>query len=276
MRLDRTAIVIRDRSWGETLDLALPVIRRHAAPLLGALVAGALPLAIVNHLALMGRLDAIELRDEFPWGFVFWQALLTAIEIPLATAFITLYLGQSMFLVEARPRVILREFVGSLPQLFWFQVIVRGSLGVLEIGWIVPYCWWPFLNEVILLERHPGWPRKQPNRPKTKSTFRRGLELHAGFGGEFLGIWLGSMALGVAMILSLCFSVLFLREMLGGSAEFDWWMLAVVLPAAEWLTVGYFAVVRYLTYLNLRIRNEGWEVEIKLRAERARLVEQPL
>jgi hypothetical protein len=49
-------------------------------------------------------------------------------------------------------------------------------------------------------------------------------------------------------------------------------MYTVALPAAEWLVLGYFAVVRYLGYLDLRIRREGWEVELLLRAERARLL----
>ena len=37
-----------------------------------------------------------------------------------------------------------------------------------------------------------------------------------------------------------------------------------------WLVLGGFAVVRYLSYLDLRIRREGWEVELLVRAEEAR------
>ncbi len=41
----------------------------------------------------------------------------------------------------------------------------------------------------------------------------------------------------------------------------------VLLPLAGWLVLGYFAVVRFLAYLDLRIRREGWEVELTLRSE---------
>ena len=43
------------------------------------------------------------------------------------------------------------------------------------------------------------------------------------------------------------------------------------LPIAVWLVVGFFTVVRFLSYLDLRIRREGWEVELSPRAEAARL-----
>jgi hypothetical protein len=34
------------------------------------------------------------------------------------------------------------------------------------------------------------------------------------------------------------------------------------------------SVVRFLSYLDLRIRHEGWEVELRMRAEGAQLVRQ--
>jgi hypothetical protein len=34
---------------------------------------------------------------------------------------------------------------------------------------------------------------------------------------------------------------------------------------------AYFSVVRFLSYLDLRIRHEGWEVELLMRAEALRM-----
>ena len=51
--------------------------------------------------------------------------------------------------------------------------------------------------------------------------------------------------------------------------------LRVFLPTSLWLVVAFFTVVRYLLYLNLRIRHEGWEVELALRAEANKLTRQP-
>ena len=33
-----------------------------------------------------------------------------------------------------------------------------------------------------------------------------------------------------------------------------------------WIVVAFFGVVRFLTYIDQRIRTEGWEVELRLRA----------
>jgi hypothetical protein len=41
-----------------------------------------------------------------------------------------------------------------------------------------------------------------------------------------------------------------------------------------WTVAGFFAVARYLSYLDLRIRREGWEVELLIRAEGDRLTRQ--
>ena len=38
---------------------------------------------------------------------------------------------------------------------------------------------------------------------------------------------------------------------------------------AFWLVMGFLAVFRFITYLDCRIRLEGWDVELKLRAEAA-------
>ena len=48
-------------------------------------------------------------------------------------------------------------------------------------------------------------------------------------------------------------------------------LVKVTVPLAMWIVVAYLTVVRFLTYLDLRIRDEGWEVELRMRAEAARL-----
>jgi len=60
----------------------------------------------------------------------------------------------------------------------------------------------------------------------------------------------------------------------------DWaWrggMVHVCMPLSMWIVAGYFTVVRFLSYLDLRIRREGWEVELRVRAEAARMARQRL
>jgi hypothetical protein len=48
-------------------------------------------------------------------------------------------------------------------------------------------------------------------------------------------------------------------------------MIELAFPLSLWLVVLYFTIVRFLSYLDLRIRQEGWEVELLMRAESAKL-----
>ena len=54
----------------------------------------------------------------------------------------------------------------------------------------------------------------------------------------------------------------------------DWTTFVIFPQVAIWIVMGYSTVVRFLSYLDLRIRNEGWEIELKMRAEAARLTRQ--
>ena len=55
----------------------------------------------------------------------------------------------------------------------------------------------------------------------------------------------------------------------------DWWpgptMLLTIFPLSMWIVAGFMTVARFLSYLDLRIRHEGWEVELLLRAEATRM-----
>ena len=267
MQLDKTRIVIRERNWLDILDLALHVLRAYPA-LLPALAAGAIPAGLFNYWLFGNLLSRTELLENVPLSYLLWHWQLTLIEAPTATAFVTLYLGKALFMDKPKPRELLRQFWQCLPQLLCYQVLVRGIMSLLVITWIVPYLSWPYLNEVILLERNP----LRGRRGRDISTYRRSSMLHASNNGDFFLWMLGGAILGPMLVASFWFSLWFLRGMLGGGWEFDRLMYSVALPAAEWLVLGYFAVVRYLGYLDLRIRREGWEVELLLRAERARLV----
>jgi hypothetical protein len=55
------------------------------------------------------------------------------------------------------------------------------------------------------------------------------------------------------------------------SWQLSWFDVQVVYPACLWLVVAFMSVVRFLNYLDLRIRHEGWEVELLMRAEALRM-----
>src|SRR5690606_2751234 len=123
MELDKTAIVIRERDLPDLLDLALHVLRANAKPLLITMLAGVLPLALFNY----WWLSDLPLSEEGDVEFYCWKmALLVLFEVPLASTFSTLYLGQMMFSQERNYRRIYRLAVESFPQLFWYQIVLRG------------------------------------------------------------------------------------------------------------------------------------------------------
>ncbi|MCA9262318.1 MAG: hypothetical protein KDA60_00655, partial [Planctomycetales bacterium] len=44
------------------------------------------------------------------------------------------------------------------------------------------------------------------------------------------------------------------------------WLLHILFPLSLWVVASYVAIVRFLSYLDLRIRREGWELELMLRS----------
>ena len=260
MQLDKTRITIRERSYVDILDLALRVIRTYAGPLLVAGAVGVVPLMLANSW-LLADLQEADFELGFPARHMILMTLLIFLEMPLATALVTLYLGQALFTPQPQPRVIAKEFRESLVQLLVYQVLLR-----------VLFVAWPYLSEVILLDRNP----MRRTGANVNTTLSRSRTLHRGEGGDLFAHWLGSVSLGGLLLGSICLSIYLVRSMLLG--EWTWDvnrpMYTFYYPIALWLVIGFFTVVRFLCYLDLRIRREGWEVELAMRAEQARLMRQ--
>ena len=275
VQLDTTRISIRERTFVDVLDLALHVIRAHAWPLAAALAVGVLPMMLLNAWLLGPRVQTLPVGGP-PTEYMWLMLCLVLWEMPLATAPLTLYLGQTLFLERTRPGRIALDLLKSLPQLLLLQVVLRAVLVAVVVTWFVLFASWPYLNEVILLERNPLF----RGRRGQMSTSRRTRVLHGGYTGDLFARWLGAAVVGTLLLLSLWFSIGALRSVLLEQGvwyevwERGFWdrpMFTLYYPLALWLVVGYLTVVRFLAYLDLRIRREGWEVELLMRAEQARL-----
>lgn len=266
MQLDKTYIAIRERDFMEIMDLSLHVVKRFAAPLSLALLAGIVPLALASHL---WSFDTAPMEEDLAWGtqYTLWILFLAALWAPLAGAPATLLLGQALFMEQPSARRIARDFVTALPQLFLFQIVVRGLLIVLFFTSFIPFVLRPYLGEIVLLERNPLFKGKENRITTTK----RSNALHGGSGGELFGRWLSSMLVGGLLILIIMLALWGCTQWVTGTADLERVTYACYLQFAIWSVVGYFTVVRFLSYLDLRIRREGWEVELKMRAEATRL-----
>lgn len=267
MQLDKTRISIRERSLLELLDLALRILREHAGPLTMAFLAGVLPIALVNHWLLTAGLPTDSIDADDVVGYVMVSAWLICWEAPLATAPLTLYLGQALFVEKPTAGGVAADFAAVARQFLWFQVVIRAPLVLCVVTIPVLYLGWPYLSEIILLERNP-WRKRGPRGTSTAS---RAADLHSRQRGELFGRWMGSAAAGLLLMFIVWRSLWSLAQLIIDEPETSATQWTIWLPVAIWLTVGYFTIVRFLSYLDLRIRTEGWEVELLLRAEAARL-----
>jgi len=275
LELDQAQITIRERPWGDLLDLSLKVLARHVGALSVLLIAGALPFSIVNYLWLASDLRDTDWAVNPPWLYVGWLIVLIVWETPVVTAGVTLYLGQVLFRPQADYGQLVRDWIASLPQLLFYQVFLRGLMTaawfIAFLPWVALYCWLTWLNEIILLDRNPFraayQPRGRSDGKPGQTTWSRSNAIHSRQVGIRFLQWILATALGAMLTLVIWAAIGQLRQLMFHTEILDRQMLVIWLPVAVWTVVGYFTVVRFLTYLDLRTRTEGWELELLLRAE---------
>jgi hypothetical protein len=247
MAFEQTLVQIRERSFLEVHDLALVVLRNEPRALGLAALVGIAPFAALN--------AWLTSDPEFSLPLFVWLVLL---EVPWATAPLTAVLGSRMFGQRLSARQLLGRLWQALPALVVYQLLLRGSL-------IVTFFFYPliptrlvFLNEVIVLERD-RWRKALP----------RSAQLCARRGGDLFAQWLGQLFFGTAFVLSFGFGTGKAIEALT-SDELTWevpgWadLYGVRFQLGLWLAIAFFTVARFLTYIDHRIRKEGWEIELRL------------
>lgn len=296
-QLDHTRIAIRERGLLDIFDLALHVIREYPGALLATWLLGTVPLMVINDW-LVGWILNVEFQEaffyeeEWPaiWRFWWNMTLLVVIEAPLASIFMTAYLGQAVFTDRPDLRQIVYDTCRRFPLVAWSQLLIRGILAAWlllllvergeDFNWAVELflltfvafyasllrAFWPFINEIILLERSP----LRATDPETTTLGRRSIQLHGPSGADLFSRWLASAVVAVMLsfavlgTIEFCLGVLFNNWLPGPTA------LRYLYPLGLWIVAGYLSVVRFLSYLDIRIRHEGWEVELRLRAESVR------
>ncbi len=296
MQLDRTHVVIRLRTMSEIGDLALVMIRRYPQSLLVGFVAGALPWAIGN-LLLLGWIPITEasfgLNDEEAMPeiarYIAWMTLLVVLQAPAAGAATTYYLGQAVF--EHRPtwRSVFGEVRRNFGRWFWVlgiqrlavpaMVVVAFRLGSTAHGFydvlvpimlVIALCIFrsarPFMPEILLLEQCPI--RDKNDSAITVS--RRSKSLHSPVASDLGGRFFAVGFVFFWLLLSVIYTLIWMRGIVTGTWTTDLVVLLVIYPLALWTVAGFSVLVRLLSYLDTRIRLEGWEVELAIRAEAMR------
>jgi hypothetical protein len=305
MQLDRTRIAIRERGLLETIDLALHVTREFAAPLAVCALAAIVPLALINY-ALVGWMTPSDFDEEtFPLRYLWNMTALIYLEAPLAASLMVAYLGPAVFHEERTIRQVLGDVVRCAGPLALCQGLLRGTFvawavlllttreeanGFTEGFLLFVILAWstamrafrPYVNEIILLEKNPLW-----SRGAAITVGKRSAHLHGPYSGDLFIRWCGSAGAGLVLSVLTLGTAFFVLSFLISDPPFysstdppafAWnlggFKLQVLYPACLWFVAAFLAVVRFLNYLDLRIRHEGWEVELLTRAEALRLATQ--
>lgn len=289
MRLDRTRIAIVERRQSEILDLSFLVLREFFAPIVGYVLLLAVPVAVMNYFLIQSMAaDLIEPATIF--RYLWTMAMLVYVEAPFAGILATAYLGKATFHDMVTVGELFREVRAVVHRIVWTQLIQRGIVVFILLAAVVAredaatpmeysllpgicvglFLWRavrPYINEIVLLEKSPIWSKSE----KQITIRKRSSRLHSSgdLFGRGLAMLLVTLSLGLAVFGLIWFIVATFAN--------DWgWgpvIVHVAIPSVFWILVIYVTVFRFLGYLDLRIRSEGWEVELKMRAEANRLTE---
>lgn len=300
MQLDRTELVIRQRSALELFDLSLIVLRRHIVRIAYSSMLLGMPLIFLDVLLTSWMLGedamlAVEQLDEpksvMRLRSAFHIVLLYTLQFPLISTPTTVFLGNQIFFEPLS----IKALVHRLAPIFGRLVLILGAvrMGLLcllcelmvdrNVAWdwqiefglllvpgmavlLIRACW-PFAPEILALELCPIRGRAQGQI--TYAQRSRGL--HKLLMADHVSRFLGAAVFAILLSLMLLAFASFGKGVVTGIWMWDDWFNWLVLPITLWSVGLFMAVYRFLSYLDSRIRLEGWEIELRLKAEAVRL-----
>ncbi len=305
MELDKTAIVLRQRSLLDLIDLSLVVLRVYWKPLLSYAAIGVVPFMLINFFVLrpIHDYDSIlsynnPILEELPLRirYVLFLAGLVFIQTPIAMLGVTYYLGEALFLKQPSFRelskTIFKGLAGLLLVLGFFRFGIIAFFAValvasnvdfnpaIELFWLgIVLCgvilsvraFGPFAPEILILEQSPLRSKSIANSSQSPPYNQRSKSLHRPLHGDLFGRML-AFSLAILMTLTaITLSELLIGGIFFGVWTWEWWTDMIVFPLNLWLVALWGTVFRFLSYLDCRTRLEGWELVLRLQAEARRL-----
>jgi len=286
MQFDQTSIAIRERSTLEVFDLAANVLVRHLQPIMVLLFLNAMPFVILDYYLINWMTD-VSFSVELSTAYYAAMLALIVSQAQLGTCLITIFMGRVMFLDEYSVGAVLRQFLKRLPYFLYSQGILRlaffavllamftspkdteaahivawlGLPAIATLGLLIRAIR-PFVPEVIYLEQ-----TALKSKNDLPSLGLRSSNLHTLAAGSITMQFL-SMALFAPLLLLAVHSVFVMADsMFSIRANSEISLQPFYILAAGWLVAGFLAVVRFLLYIDVRIRQEGWAVDLKFRSE---------
>jgi hypothetical protein len=127
----------------------------------------------------------------------------------------------------------------------------------------------PFVPEIIGLERCEF----RSKDPLMITYSKRLAALHRPLRSELLNRLFVAGFFGTLLVMMLMGTILFLQATLIGGWQWNWYLYTFAFPSCLWLVGIFLAIFRYLSYIDCRIRLEGWEIDLRMRAEAVRILQ---
>lgn len=248
MKSPEPRIAMRKRDSQEIMDLALLVLKQWWKQLLPAMVMGALPFLLFSRWE--SQLPMDETVGVFEWCFLL---LLFA---PWASAPVEIVLGRLMFSQPLSIVEIIKQLFSRPFSMLFYQGFLRFFCILFGVTLIFLPNFLGFVNEIIYLERTPfRGVRKRQSALAYKADLI-GLNFQILY---FSLIFITAGTIGLSTLLSVLKSS-DMWEQPEWPGIIDW-----KIQLFTWSSMQFFAIVRFLNYLDTRIKAEGWDLEHRVR-----------
>lgn len=272
MRLDGAIFPVEQRSVGGCLDLAIVFLREHFLGVLRLLACFAIPSVALTWWLMV----------HHDWT-LFGCVVLFVLQCPFCGAALVAASGRRLFgdrfSVRNGLKALLRRIILITLLFGLVRVITFLGLWFLLIPGYMIATRYGFLSEILLLEGTPGRRYETRLSDLMNDTFR-------GLLGNLIALMLlfGIMVSSLFVLTDMASGTLFGFPILAGRVSGFAYMVeeimtlltrdprvGTVLVAVMWLVYPITRLAWMFCYLDVRIRKEGWDVELNFRVEARRL-----
>ena len=305
MQFDKTAVTISQRRLLDLIDLSLIVFRSYLSVIVLCALIGIAPFAVLNFILTFPlweyeylAMRSADFTDPLVYRVRFYiiQMALVFLQMPLALSGLTYFVGQAVFVEQQSIKHVFKSCWERWFQLAYVLGFCRFALlcylqllfmfynPELNLGLELGICLFllcgsvfvvraarPFAPEILVLERTNLLKGKSSNA--TPSYALRNKWLHSMQFSDNFGAHLLLSLIAMMGVACLSISLVLLAGVISKNWTWSEWVDLLGIPIACWIIAIWMTIIRFLLYMNTRIQTEGWEVELKFKAESERLAE---
>lgn len=257
---NKHGFLIRRRSVREIFDLACLLLRVVGLRGIGYSLVLGFPVFLINFLILPHEIMYSPLSDSgLNTGYLMFFTIVTLLEGDFVFSPMILFLGEWFFHPDEKisPKKIFRQWRRLLPQILFYLVFFR-----------FPFVFNRQIVNILLLEKTPFRKNKwQISTGQRANYFRKASSRSTGDNLAPSAVWAEFFFI-IFMVLTGFFLLNFWGHLFFGDATLiSVLSLLILFPLYCWSIAFFISIYKFLTYLHLRIAQEGWDLEIAFKAE---------